>query len=365
MTEIVLENITKSFRGKTVLENISLKIRSEDITVFLGPAGAGKTTLFRIIAGTEKPDKGKVYFDSQDVTLMPPQKRNVSMVFQSFALYPNMTVFENIASPMRVKNMPEQEIRKQVEEVAEFLGIKQILQKKPHEISGGEAQRTAIARALVKKPKVFLFDEPLTNLDYKVREILRAELQRIFHEVKATVLYSTSNPEEAAALGKTLVHLRGGKIVQTGAVKECFRHPVDLTAASSYSPIGVNILPAKCEKGPAGKFLRVGTDISLDVSSYDALKDGEEYLLAAYPHDVKLFALNSPKSLSIPIEIDFIENMGSEIVVVARSGQQVINIILSEVEKLHEIKNKKRCTVDLTDLMIFSKEGLYIQNLRG
>ncbi len=147
MTEITLENITKIFGGREVLRDINLKVKSGDIAVLLGPAGAGKTTLLKIIAGTLKPEKGRVYFDGEDITDLPPQKRNVSMVFQAFALYPNLRVYENIASPLRIKKLPENEIRKQVNEIAELLNIKHILNKMPHECSGGEAQRVVIARA--------------------------------------------------------------------------------------------------------------------------------------------------------------------------------------------------------------------------
>lgn len=365
MTEIVLEKISKNIKGKPVLQDIDLRIRSEDIAILLGPAGAGKTTLLKIIAGTEKPDKGRIYFDGTDVTDLPPQKRNVGMVFQTFALYPNLTVFENIASPLRVKKFPDAEIRKQVEQVAELLKIKNILNKKPTECSGGEAQRTVIARALIKRPKIYLFDEPLTNLDYKVREVLRVELKRIFSEVKSTVIYSTSNPEEAAALGRTLIHIREGRVMQVGPIKECFRKPVDVEAAKFYSLIGVNVLNAKCLRVNSKKYLHVNEMVKLDVSHLEMITEGNEYLVGIYPHSFKLFEGKSPEMVVFPIEVDFIENMGSELVVVAKCGEHTLNILSTEVSRLHEISNLKEAYVPFDELMIFTKDGgKYIASLK-
>jgi len=366
MTEIVLENITKSFRGKRVLHNVSLRVKSGDIAVFLGPAGAGKTTLFRIIAGTEQPDNGKIYFDGKDVTSLPPQKRNIGMVFQTFALYPHLTVYENIASPLRIRKLAEEEIRRQVNQVAELLKIKHILDKKPNECSGGEAQRAVIARALVKRPTIYLFDEPLTNLDYKVRELLRIELKRLFGEVKSTVLYATPNPEEAAALGNTLIHIRDGKIIQTGPVKECFRRPADVTAAKYYSPFGVNILEAKCVRIGAEKYLYVNDLLKFDVTDSEKINEGRDYLIGVFPHSIRLSQVGPDKLLQIPVEVDLIENMGSELIIVAKCGDHTINILTSEVERIGEIRSINFAYVSIDEVMVFSKEtGAYIQTLGG
>lgn len=363
MTEIVLENITKTFRGKKILDNVNLRIKSNDVAVFLGPAGSGKTTLFRIIAGTEKPDKGKIYFDGRDVTDLPPQERNVGMVFQTFALYPNLTVYENIASPLRIKKLPEEEVRKRVNQVAELLNIKHVLNKRPHECSGGEAQRVVIARALVKRPRIYMFDEPLTNLDYKIREVLRVELKRIFDEVKATVLYSTANPEEAAALGRTLIHIRDGKIIQVGEVRECFRNPADVTAATYYSPIGINTWKAKCVRSQSFKYLQVNDLLKFDITKYDTIRDGEEYIVGIYPFNIKVSGAESQSTLRIPVEVEFIENMGSEIAITARCGSNIIHILTAEIERLPELRTLKYVFVSLSDVILFSKEGKFIQRL--
>lgn len=371
MTKIILENVSKIISGKRVLHDINLEIESGDVAVLLGPAGAGKTTLLKVIAGTEKCTVGKIYFDNRNVTDLPPQKRNVGMVFQTFALYPHMTIYENIASPLRVKKLPEDEIRKLVEETAELLKIKHVLSKKPSECSGGEQQRAVIARALVKKPQIYLFDEPLTNLDYKVREVLRIELKRIFDETKATILYATSNPEEATALGRTMIHIRDGRVVQTGPIKRCISEPVDIKAFAYYSLVGVNVLQAKCVLRDSKKMLYVNNVFTLDVSEVPAIDVGEDYLIGIYPHSIKLSddsekwlekGANS-KMAKIPIQIDIVENRGSELLVMARCGESVIRILTFELQKLFKLRSIKNALVPQNEIILFSKEGRYITKL--
>ncbi|MEM1875009.1 MAG: ABC transporter ATP-binding protein, partial [Candidatus Hadarchaeales archaeon] len=177
MEEVRIQNVTKRFGKREVLQRIHACIPKGSFFCVLGEPGAGKTTLLRIIAGLEIPEEGEIFFGGQDVTLVPPQKRNVAFVFQDFALYPHMSVFENIASPLRLKGLSEEVIRKKVLEVASFLRIEKLLDRLPGFISGGEKQRVAIARALVKEPTLCLFDEPLVNLDYKIREDMRAQFK--------------------------------------------------------------------------------------------------------------------------------------------------------------------------------------------
>jgi len=355
LTEVVVENITKQFRGLSILENVNFKVRSGEVAVILGPSGAGKTTLLRIIAGTESPDQGRIYFDGEDVTNKPPKERDIGMVFQTFALYPHMTVYDNIASPLRAKKTSEVEIRKRVHEIAELLGIQHILNKRPQECSGGEAQRVVIARALVKNPKICLFDEPLTNLDYKVREVLRIEIKRLFKQLKITAIYSTPNPEEAAALGETLIHLRNGRVIQTGMVRECFKYPKDVEAAACYSPYGVNILEATCLKQERGKVLKVNDKLFIDVGNYSEIVEGEEYLIGIYPHDIFPTEAGLKNVLRIPITVDFLENTGSELIINMRVGDKVLRMLSTEVERIHEFEQLQYVYVPLENIIIFKK----------
>ena len=365
MPELFVKDITKTFRGAKILDGVTFRVKSGEVMVLLGPSGAGKTTLLRIIAGTESPDSGKIYIDGEDITEKPPKDREVGMVFQTFALYPHLTVFENIASPLRVKKVPEDEIRRRVNEVAGLLGITHVLHKRPQECSGGEAQRVVIARALVKNPRICLFDEPLTNLDYKVREVLRIELKRIFRELGMTVIYATPNPEEAAALGTSLVHIRNGKIIQTGSIKECFRYPRDVEAFANYSPYGVNVLEAKCVREDGKRVLRVNTLLSIDVSAVGEIIEGGEYLVGIYPHDILSEDLVGTTCLRIPVNVDLIENTGSELIIDAKVGDNIIRMVSHDVEKLAQLYRLQYVYIPLDRVIIFRKsDGLRICNLR-
>jgi len=365
MPELFIKDITKTFRGVKILDNVNFRVKSGEVTVLLGPSGAGKTTLLRIIAGTESPDSGRIYIDGEDITEKPPKDREVGMVFQTFALYPHLTVFENIASPLRAKKVPEDEIRRRVNEVAGLLGITHVLHKRPQECSGGEAQRVVIARALVKNPRICLFDEPLTNLDYKVREVLRIELKRIFKELGMTVIYATPNPEEAAALGTSLIHLRNGKIVQTGPVKECFKYPKDVEAFANYSPYGVNVLEAKCMRENGKKVLRVNTLLSIDVSAISEIVEGSEYLVGIYPHDILSEDLVGTKCLKVPISVDLIENTGSELIIDAKVGDNIVRMVSHDVERIVQLSRLQYIYIPLDRIIVFRKsDGLRVCNLR-
>lgn len=373
MTRIRLENVSKTIGGKEILRDINLEISSGDVAVLLGPAGSGKTTLLKIIAGTEKVTRGRIYFDNYDVTNLPPQKRNVSMVFQTFALYPHMTIYENIASPLRVKKIPEIEIKKLVEETAELLKIKHVLSKKPSECSGGEQQRAVIARALVKKPQVYLFDEPLTNLDYKVREMLRVELKRIFTETNATIIYATSNPEEATALGRTLVYIRDGYIAQIGPIKKCLNEPVDIKAFTYFSPLGANVLRSECVIKNNKKLLYVNQFLTIDVSDMPSIDIGKDYLIGIYPHSIKLLSDNGENSemikhdkrITIPIEIDIVENRGSELHIIAKCDDIILRILTFKIQTLFSIRNISKAIIPLNEVLLFSADGKYLIRLGG
>ena len=345
--KITLEALCKHFGKVKAVDNLNLEIGDGEFVALLGPSGCGKTTTLLMLAGIYKPSSGQIRFGEQVVNHLLPKERNIGMVFQTFALYPHMTVYDNIASPLRAKKTSEAEIRKRVHEIAELLGISHTLNKRPQECSGGEAQRVVIARALVKNPKICLFDEPLTNLDYKVREVLRMEIKRLFKELKITAIYSTPNPEEAAALGETLI--------QIGTVRECFKHPKDVEAAACYSPYGVNILEATCLKQERGKVLKVNDKLSIDVGNHSEIVEGEEYLIGIYPHDIFPAEAGLKNALRIPITVDFLENTGSELIINMRVGDKVLRMLSTEVERIREFERLQYVYVPLENIIIFKK----------
>lgn len=350
MTKIELDHIHKSFLGKKVLDDVSFTIESGEFVSILGDANAGKTTLLRIIAGTLKPDKGKIYFDGKDVTDYPPQKRNVGVVFQIFALYPNMSVYENIASPLRVKNLPKDEVDKRVKEVGSLLRISHLFEKFPNELSGGEAQRVALARALVKDAAVYLLDEPLTNLDYKLRESMRTELKRILQVKKATIIYATPSPEEALVLSNKMIFLHDGKVVQTGPVKECYDAPVNITAAKHYSTPSMNVIDARIIKKNGKSILNIADRLELDATHLDL--EESEYSVGVYPHKI---LLNPERKgmVSIPMDVELQELAGSEMTVILKWNETSL-IMYVPYEKL--LEKKVTVFIDPSDFYIFSKK---------
>ncbi len=257
MVSIHIENIVKIFPPKVkALDNVSLEIKDKEFIVILGPSGSGKTTLLRIIAGLEKPTKGrvvigdKVVVDADNKIFIPPQKRNIGMVFQNWALYPHMKVFDNIAFPLQIKNVPRQEIVKKVKEVAEVLGIDHLLDRYPRQLSGGQQQRVSLARALVKEPEVLLLDEPFSNLDARVRITARTFVKRLQRKLGITTILVTHDQADAFAVGDRIAVLHNGKILQIGSPRELYDKPVNTFIAEFIGdpPITMIELPVKNNK---------------------------------------------------------------------------------------------------------------------
>lgn len=244
-----IEDVALSHAGTPILHSMSMEMAADRPNVLLGATGAGKTTLLRIIAGLEKPSSGRICLNGVDITDVTPRKRNVAMVYQSFINYPQYTVFENIASPLKVRGLGREDIRAEVERAARQLRIDAFLDRKPAELSGGQQQRVAIARAIVKKADLVLLDEPLANLDFKLREELRAELPGILSEQGAVLVYATSEPAEALSIGGATAALKEGRLAQFGPAQDVYRAPQNIEAAEVCSDPPLNTLP---EPGGAG-----------------------------------------------------------------------------------------------------------------
>ena len=246
MAKVELKNLSKTYDKKILaLENINLTIEDGQFFVLLGPSGAGKTTTLRCIAGLEKIDSGSVFFNNESVTEDQPASRDVSFVFQQFSLYPHYTVYENLAFPLRspMRKLPEEEIKTKIENIAKMLKISNKLKNKATELSGGEMQRVAIGRALVRKPNIYLMDEPLSSLDAKLRESLRIELKNIQTNLNATILYVTHDQAEATTLADKIGVLKEGKIVQIGTPEEIYENPNSIYVSQRLGSPKINVLP--------------------------------------------------------------------------------------------------------------------------
>ena len=240
---LVLDGVAKTVRGAVHIHPTELTLEKGTMNVLLGPTLSGKTSLMRLMAGLDQPTEGRVLWEGRDVTGVPVQKRQVAMVYQQFINYPTLTVYENIASPLRLQRRPADEIDRRVRETAELMKLAPMLDRRPLELSGGQQQRCALARALVKDAGLVLLDEPLANLDYKLREELRVEIPRIFRESGAIFVYATTEPEEALLLGGNTAALSEGRVAQFGPTAEVYRRPVDATTARVFSDPPMNFLP--------------------------------------------------------------------------------------------------------------------------
>ncbi len=244
MTTITLDGVTKEFGSERVLAPLSLAIAAGEFFTFVGGSGSGKSTILNLIAGLEEPTAGRILFNGAEVQQLPPARRDVAMVFQSYALYPHLTVFENIAFPLRLRKAPEETIRAAVGEAAARLGISAHLHKRPHALSGGQGQRTALGRALVRKPKVFLMDEPLSNLDAALRVEMRQEIKRLQAETGITTVYVTHDQEEALTLSGRIALLQNGRIEQTAPPMDLYRRPANIRVAAFVGSPAMNLFDA-------------------------------------------------------------------------------------------------------------------------
>jgi glycerol transport system ATP-binding protein len=246
---VTLDHVVRLVDGVPTIRDVSLILEKGTLSVLLGPTLSGKTSIMRLLAGLDKPSSGRVLVDGKDVTGIDVRRRSVAMVYQQFINYPSLTVYENIASPLRVQGKPKAEIEKRVSEAAKLLRLEPFLSRTPLQLSGGQQQRTAIARALVKGADLVLLDEPLANLDYKLREELRAELPRIFEASGAIFVYATTEPSEALLLGGRTICMWEGQILQAGETPNVYRHPETLRVAQVFSDPPLNVIPIEKKNG--------------------------------------------------------------------------------------------------------------------
>jgi multiple sugar transport system ATP-binding protein len=242
MATVEARRVSKHFDEVRAVDGIDLVAEEGQFLVLLGPSGCGKTTLMRLIAGLEQPTAGDILIDGKVVTDLPPRARNIAMVFQSYALYPHLTVGRNISFPLRAMGMPKDEIRRKVEWAAKMFGIERFLDRKPRQLSGGERQRVALARAVVREPVVFLLDEPLSNLDAKLRNSARDELKQFQHQLGTTTIYVTHDQAEAMGLGDRIAVLNGGKVIQIGTPQQIYGRPVDIFVATFMGSPPMNLV---------------------------------------------------------------------------------------------------------------------------
>jgi ABC-type sugar transport system ATPase subunit len=253
MPAVQLLDLHKRFdNGAVALAGVSLDVEAGELLVLLGPSGCGKSTVLRCIAGLEQPTSGRILVDGADVTDLPPQSRDVAMVFQSYALYPHMTVAENIGFPLRMRGRPKDEVARRVREAAATLGLEPLLDRRPAQLSGGERQRVALGRAIVREPRVFLFDEPLSNLDARLRAAMRAELLALHQSLGRAMVFVTHDQVEAMTMGRRIAVLRDGVVQQIGTPKEMYQRPANVFVAQFVGSPGMNVIDGPTDRRTDG-----------------------------------------------------------------------------------------------------------------
>ncbi|SCW66006.1 carbohydrate ABC transporter ATP-binding protein, CUT1 family [Rhizobium mongolense subsp. loessense] len=314
MGQLFLNKVQKFYGDYEVLKGVQLDVKNGEFVVFVGPSGCGKSTLLRMIAGLDATTAGDIVIDGIRVNDLPPVKRGIAMVFQSYALYPHMTVFENIAFPLRVEKMEEAKLKAKVENAARILHLDQRLQQKPGMLSGGQRQRVAIGRAIVREPKIFLFDEPLSNLDAALRADMRIELAKLHRQLKATMIYVTHDQVEAMTMADRIVVLDAGDISQTGAPLELYHKPANLFVAGFIGNPKMNFLPVTCKSvSDAGVEVdHGGQTVTLPVSPREGMI-GKTLTLGIRPEHVQL----GSGDISLTVTPTVIERLGAHTVAYA------------------------------------------------
>lgn len=331
MGSVVLKNVVKTFGKTEVIRNISFEIEDGEFCVLVGPSGCGKSTMLRIIAGLEELTGGEVHIGGKNVTALEPKERDIAMVFQSYALYPQMTVRENMGFALKLAKVPKSLITEKVNEVAKLLSLENLLDRLPKQLSGGQRQRVAMGRAIVRQPAVFLFDEPLSNLDAKLRTQVRAEIRELHQRLKTTSVYVTHDQIEAMTMGQKIVVLRDGVVEQVGSPLDLYDRPANVFVAGFIGSPAINQLDGVvCQHD--GKFwAQLDEGIKLPLPENMDVKDGEKIVYAIRPEHVRI-STDNPHA--IPVTVTAIENTGSDMQVFCemKNGAKITSVFKERVE---------------------------------
>ena len=323
MGQVVLRNVNKFYDSVHAVKDVNLQIRDKEFVVFVGPSGCGKTTTLRMIAGLEAISSGDISIDGQVDNNLPPMDRDIAMVFQNYALYPHMSVYDNMAFGLKMRKFARREIAKRVQEAADILDIGDYLKRKPRQLSGGQRQRVALGRAIVRHPRVFLFDEPLSNLDAKLRVQMRVELKKLHQRLGTTAVYVTHDQVEAMTLGDRVVVMRDGLVQQVGEPLDLYNSPANRFVAGFIGSPAMNFATVKMMDGD-GRLTAKNAGLELEVpqSHIERLKShiGREVTLGIRPENLHVATDSDPAGFTFPSKVEVVEQLGSEILLDVRVG---------------------------------------------
>ena len=348
MSKIIIKNLGKSFGDNRVINNFNINIEDGEFIVLVGPSGCGKSTLLRMVSGLESIDQGEIFLDSKLINNLIPSKREIAMVFQSYALYPHMNVFENMSFGLKMEKISKSEINQKVNHAATTLQIEDLLERKPKQLSGGQRQRVAIGRAITRNPKVFLFDEPLSNLDAALRSEMRVEISKLHKKLKSNIIYVTHDQVEAMTLADRIVVLNKGNIEQFGTPSEIYTDPNNIFVAEFIGSPKMNIIKINKDQIINSNTIKLFTN----KITFENFNFNDEVYLGIRPEDI---SLESDRDIQLDVKVDLIENLGFEKIIYAKflenqiiikSSQdfnnQPLNVSFSKDKVLFFDKDKKR-----------------------
>jgi multiple sugar transport system ATP-binding protein len=355
MAEVTLTNVTKTFGAFTAVDEVSMSIENGKFTVLVGPSGCGKTTTLRMIAGLEEISRGEIRIGERVVNNIPPKDRDIAMVFQNYALYPHMDVFNNMAFGLKLRKTPKREIQERVQEAAELLGIESKLKSKPRELSGGQRQRVAVGRAIVRKPEVFLFDEPLSNLDAKLRVQMRTELEELHKKLRTTTIYVTHDQVEAMTLGDRIAVMKDGVIHQYAPPQETYDHPTNQFVAGFIGSPAMNFLATTASE-EEGSVLLTGPDFRIRLAARRSSIDiPERVVMGVRPEDLDGPSSETDNTLTMTVSVK--EQLGHSLLVYGDvGGTQVVASL--DPHRHVELDARIRLTVNLDTLHVFDPDSL-------
>jgi len=346
MSNIKFNNVNKSFGSNKIIKNFNFEGKDDEFLVLVGPSGCGKSTLLRMIAGLEKIDEGEIKINENLINNLHPSKRETAMVFQSYALYPHMNVYENMSFGLQIEKKSKEEIKSKVSNAAKILKIEDLLSRKPKELSGGQRQRVAIGRAITRNPKIFLFDEPLSNLDAALRAEMRVEISKLHQKIKTNMIYVTHDQVEAMTLADRIVILNEGKIEQVGTPEEIYNNPDNIFVAQFIGTPKMNILEIKPEDVVSNKIIKIlGNEIQFN--KYNIQK--KKYYIGIRPEH---FDIDDHSEYEFSPKIDLVENLGNEKIVYMTKDKHQLS---AKISSKSEIKNSFKFS--FKNIFIFNENG--------
>ncbi len=361
MASVTYNNVTKRFGSVVAVDDMNLHIEDREFLVLVGPSGCGKSTSLRLLAGLEEISDGEILIGDRLVNDVAPKDRDIAMVFQSYALYPHMTVFDNMAFGLKLRGTPKQEIRQRVQNAAEILGITNLLDRRPRQLSGGQRQRVAVGRAIVRQPKVFLLDEPLSNLDAKLRVQTRAEIQKLHQDLGTTFVYVTHDQTEAMTMASRIAVMKDGILQQADTPQNLYDHPANVFVAGFIGSPAMNFFGAKLARVDGGLAIDIGDfQIPVPRDKMDAVssREGREVIFGLRPEDIHDPQFQPPGIEAAPVEavIDVREPMGNEQILYLKAGKHTF---VARVDPRSEAKvnQPKQVVFNMHNMHLFDTDG--------